>query len=86
MFYLCPRHLKPCFHLPIIGFLMTPPPGGLVVADSGLLTEDNLDEYIKDYNTVNISTPKELADFCNACADIMENSDDWEKRIVAVSY
>ena len=62
-----------------------PPPGGLVVADSGLLTEDNLDEYIKDYNTVNISTPKELADFCNACGDIMENSDDWEKRIVAVS-
>ncbi|XP_063674493.1 CLIP-associating protein 1-like isoform X15 [Bolinopsis microptera] len=58
--------------------------GGLVVADSGLLTEENLDEYIKDYNTVNISSPKELADFCNACADIMENSDDWEKRIVAL--
>ena len=53
--------------------------------DSELLTEDNLDSYIQDYNTVNISSPKELTDFCNNCADILENTDDWEKRIIAVS-
>lgn len=60
-------------------------PGGLAGAHSELLTEDNLDSYIQDYNTVNISSPKELTDFCNNCADIIENTDDWEKRITAVS-
>ncbi|KAL5257522.1 hypothetical protein ACHWQZ_G012456 [Mnemiopsis leidyi] len=58
--------------------------GGLAGADSELLTEDNLDTYIQDYNTVDISSPKELTDFCNNCADILENTDDWEKRVAAL--
>ena len=54
-------------------------------AESELLTDDNLDTYIAEYNTVNIGSPKELADYCNEIINILENSDDWEKRIVAVS-
>ena len=60
--------------------------GGLTAGnESELLTESNLDTYIQDYNVVDISSQKELADFCNNVADILDNSDDWEKRIVAVS-
>lgn len=53
--------------------------------ESELLTEENLDTYIQEYNTVDISSQKELTDFCNNVSDILDNSDDWEKRIVAVS-
>ena len=59
--------------------------GGLQGNDSELLTPENLDTYIKEYNTVDISSPKELTEFANKIGDILENSDDWEKRVVAVS-